>query len=527
MKSNRIQRKEGSLLQTKTIVKQNSYFDSVTLMKITGQISKIPGVIDVLVGMGTDLNKESLENIGIVNAETSKATPNDLMIGIKADDEKVVEDALNKIEELFATKGKSKKNSDQRVSNERIEQVAELNEGFNMAVISVPGVYAAREVKNALNNGMNVFCFSDNVTVEEEIEFKELALDKGLLAMGPDCGTAIINGVPLGFANRVRKGNIGIVGASGTGLQHITTLIDSLGAGITQAIGTGGRDLKAGVGGRTMLAALESLKDDEETKVVVIISKPPAQEVAEKILQKARSLGKPVVICLLGAKPLEELGDNITQCFDIEDAAMTSARLSLGRTVSLEEKAETKELIEEFQKTRKPQQKYVRGIFGGGTLCDEAMITFRRLGIPIYSNIPIDEKEALEDVEISMGNTFVDMGEDYFTKGKPHPMIEPGLRTKRIIKDATDSETAVVLLDVVLGHGSHSDPAGVAVEAASGVNEILAKEGRKVLWIAALVGTKNDPQGYEAQEQKLKSAGFMVFESNVRAAKIAASLVQS
>jgi FdrA protein len=514
-------------LQTKTIVKQNSYFDSVTLMKISGQVSKIPGVTDVMVGMGTDLNKESLELIGIVNTETMTATPNDLIIGIKAEDDRVIEESLHKIEELFAARGKAKKSSDQKASYERIEQVAALNNGFNMAVISVPGVYAAREVKNALNNGMNVFCFSDNVTVEEEIEFKDLALKKGLLAMGPDCGTAIINGVPLGFANRVRKGNIGIVGASGTGLQHVTTLIDALGAGITQAIGTGGRDLKTGVKGRTMLAALDSLKDDEETKVVVIISKPPAQEVAEMVIEKAQSLGKPVVLCLLGAKSLGNLGDNITQCFDIEEAAMTAARLSLGVDVNIEDKAETKDLVEEFQRVRKLEQKYIRGIFGGGTLCDEAMITFRRLGIPIYSNIPIDENETLKDVEVSEGNAFIDMGDDYFTKGKPHPMIEPGLRTKRIIKDATDPETAVVLLDVVLGHGSHPDPAGIAVEAALEASQILSREGRKVLWIAALVGTKDDPQGYKEQEDKLKSAGFMVFESNVRAAKTAASLVQS
>lgn len=514
-------------MQTKTIIKANQYFDSVTLMKITGQVSKVEGVIDVLVGMGTDINKDSLKNIGLSSAETEACTPNDLIIGIKAEDDKAIEVTLNKIDEMFAAKNAPKKSGNKEETYERIEQVAALNEGYNMAVISVPGVYAAREAKNALNNGMHVFLFSDNVTVEEEIEIKDLALEKGLLAMGPDCGTAIINGIPLGFANRVRKGNIGIVGASGTGLQHVTTLIDALGGGVSQAIGTGGRDLKAAVGGRTMLAALDALKDDEETEVVLIISKPPAEEVAEKVFKKAESLGKKVVLCLLGANAVPNLGENIIQCFNIEETAVKAVSLALGREVKFEVKEDIKKLVDDFEKVRKPEQKYVRGVFGGGTLCDEVMTTFRRMGVPMYSNIPLTESEELDNVEKSQGNTFVDMGDDYFTRGKPHPMIEPGLRTKRVVQDANDPETAVMLLDVVIGHGSHADPAGLAVEAAMEANKLLEKAGRKVLWIASFVGTKDDPQGYEDQIRKLKEANFIVLESNVRAAELAASLVRS
>jgi FdrA protein len=510
-------------LEIKTIIKKNSYFDSVTLMRITGQVSKLQGVLDVLVGMGTELNKDSLRNIGLLTPELEGASPNDLMIGIKAEDEKAMEEALRTIDELFAAKGKGKK-SRKEENYERIEQVAKLNEGYNMAVISVPGVYAAREAKNALNNGMHVFLFSDNVTVEEEIELKDLALQKGLLMMGPDCGTAIINGVPLGFANRVRKGNIGIVGASGTGLQHVTTLIHALGGGITQAVGTGGRDLSAKVQGRTLLAVLEALEEDANTDVIVIISKPPAPEVAEKVLNKARSLSKKVVLCLLGSKSMENLGDNIVQCSNIEEAAFNAVSLALGIEVELKNSEEVKEQVESFLKERRPEQKYVRGIFGGGTLCDEAMTVFRRRGVPMYSNIPLSEEERLESIDKSRGNTFIDMGDDYFTRGKPHPMIEPGLRTNRIIQDALDPETAVMLLDVVLGHGSHPDPAGVAAEAAVEANRRLREQGRKVLWIAALVGTDEDPQGYDSQKQKLKDAGFVICESNVRAAELAASL---
>ena len=509
---------------SKTIVKSNAYFDSVTLMKISGDISKLNGVSEVLVGMGTELNKESLKHIGLMSKEGEASNPNDLIIGIKAADEHVLNVALKNIEKLLTNKSRKKEFKEK--SYERIEEVVSEKEGYNMAVISVPGIYAAREAKIALNNNMHVFLFSDNVSVEEEIELKDLANSKGLLMMGPDCGTAIINGIPLGFANRVRRGNIGIVGASGTGLQQVTTLIHSLGAGISQAVGTGGRDLSLKVGGRTMLAALEALKEDENTEVVVIISKPPSEKVAKKILKAAIDLNKKVVLCLLDSEKKEGLGENIIQCSNLEETAIKAAELSLNKEVKLEASQEAYSLIKEFETMRKSQQKYVRGIYGGGTLCDEAISIFRNRGIKLYSNITLENKEVLKNIKVSKGNTFLDMGDDYFTKGKPHPMIEPSLRNKRIIQEALDPETAVVLLDVVLGHGSHEDPAGIAAEAAALANISLFKEGRKVLWIASLIGTDEDPQNYGEQKEKLISAGFIVLQSNVEAAKLAASLVE-
>jgi len=385
----------------------------------------------------------------------------------------------------------------------------------------VPGIYAAHECKTALKNNMHVFLFSDNVSVEEEIELKDLALQKGLLMMGPDCGTAIINSVPLGFANRVRKGDIGIIAASGTGLQHVTTLIDHLGGGITQAIGTGGRDLSEKVSGKTTLAALDALKDDPETKVVVILSKPPSASVADKVLDKAKKMGKPIVLCLFGQDKIEGLG-NISQCFNIEETAAKAVSLSLGRNAELKDVYMKKEALDEFLKTRLPQQKYVRGIFGGGTLCDETMITFRRNNIALRSNIPISENERLADIHKSEGNTFIDMGDDYFTRGKPHPMIDPSLRNKRIVQDALENDTAAILLDFVFGHGSHPDPVGVALEAVNRAKAAL--KDRKILWLASVVGTKNDPQNYTEQIGKLLDAGFIVSESNVRLASLAASI---
>lgn len=501
---------------------QNLYSDSVSLMRMSNQVSGLDGIENVLVGMATDLNKELLTGMGAMTAEAEAAGPNDLIIGIVAEDEASLQAALDEVQALF-TKKRPARGETGEETYESIREVAALDEGFNMAVVSVPGAYAARECRIALENDIHVFLFSDNVAVEDEIRLKDLANARGLLMMGPDCGTAIINGVPLGFANVVRKGDIGIVAASGTGLQHITTLIDNLGAGITQAVGVGGRDLSAAVGGRTMLAALDAVGQDPETKVVLILSKPPAPEVAERVLAKAKGLGKPVVLCLFGREMQGDLG-GIALCGDMEQTALKAVELSLGKKVAFHDKFFSDAQIQAFEQVRKPEQRFVRGIFGGGTVCDEAMVTFRQMGIPIRSNIPLSEDERLADVHQSEGNTFIDMGDDYFTRGKPHPMIDPSLRNRRIVTDALVPDTAVMLVDVELGYGSHPDPAGVLLEAVGEAKQKLG--GRQVLWLACVIGTEGDPQGYDAQVGKLLEAGFVVTESNVRAAKLAAGLVK-
>jgi succinyl-CoA synthetase alpha subunit len=489
---------------------------------MSNQVSAISGVCDVLVGMATDLNKDLLRSMGATTAESESAGPNDLIIGVCAEDESACADALKEIDVLFAKKKPARENAGEKVY-ESIRGLCDAEEGFNMAVVSVPGAYAARECRLAMENGMNVFLFSDNVTVEEEIRLKDIAAERGILMMGPDCGTAIINGVPLGFANVVRRGDIGIVAASGTGLQHITCLIDTLGSGVSQAIGVGGRDLSALVGGRTTLAALDAVRDDPETKVIVILSKPPAPEVAEKVIAKAESTGKPVVLCLFGRAMNARLG-NVILCPDIEQTALAAARLSLGRDVVFEDSLFSDKALEKFKAARKPEQKYVRGVFCGGTVCDEAMVTFRRHGISIKSNIPLDEGEELKDVHISEGNTFIDMGDDYFTKGKPHPMIEPSLRNKRIVADALLPDTAVMLMDLELGYGSHPDPAGILIEAVKEAKREM--DGRSVLWLASVIGAKCDPQGFSDQTLKLLNEGFIISESNVRAAELAARIIK-
>ena len=513
------------ILQKRTVIRTNAYYDSVTLMRISSQAEKLEGVTQVMVGMGTQLNKEALDKVGLLSSEAEKAEPNDLMLGVEAEDRVSLDDVFEAIDKLISSRSRSEIKVKEK-SYGTIEEAVLKEGGFNLAVISIPGAYAAREAKHALNNGIHVFLFSDNVSIEQERELKSIAQDKGLLMMGADCGTAIINGIPLGFANRVRRGNVGIIGASGTGTQQVTTLLHELGAGVSQVIGTGGRDMSSYIGGKMTLAALDALQKDEATEVIVIISKPPSPEVAESLLRKAGEIDKVIILCLMGAKPYTMLKENTVQCFNLEETALKAAEASLGRKVYLEEEQYNHIPVESFKSIRSVKQKYIRALYGGGTLCDEAMMLFRKGNIPMYSNIPLNENEALKDINKSIGNTFLDMGEDYFTRGKPHPMIEPSLRNKRLMEEAMDEETAVILVDVELGHGCHRNPAGVVADCADEINKRLYKTGRSILWIAAVVGTDMDPQNMEEQLDRLKKSGFVVFKSNIRAASLAAEFVQ-
>lgn len=512
----------------KTIVRSNAYFDSVTLMSLTSQVSGMAGVQDIMVGMGTDLNKESLSRLDLLTDEAKTSSPNDLLIGVRVSDEKVLNDVLQEIENiLVARKGHPRSSDSKEEQPCSIENACQLRPGYNMAVISVPGIYAAREAREALRQEMHVFLFSDNVSIEDEISLKKTAIAKGLLMMGPDCGTSIINGVPLGFANRVRRGAIGIIGASGTGIQQVSALIDCLGEGVSQAIGTGGRDLSDKVGGLTTLTALDLLATDDSTKVIVLISKPPAQGVAEKIIAKAKSINKPVVICFLGNYMyLKTVSENITICNNLEEAALQSVGLvSSNNNVTLPD-----EDVCGFIKTASSQlevsQKYVRALYGGGTLCEESMMVFRNLGIQYFSNIPSRKTETIADMEESKENTFLDMGDDYFTRGRPHPMLEPSLRVPRLLKEAADPEVAVILFDVILGHGSHSDPAGVMVAGIKQAKEVAARDGRQLFFVASLVGTQSDPQNLDQQKYILEQEGVFVCVSNYRAANLAAAILK-
>lgn len=509
-----------------TELKSGTYHDSVSLMVLSSHLTAIEGIKNAAVMMGTEHNQQIMQNNGLIGEAFGKATSSDLVIGLEYGTDAQLEQAQTVIVDFFQNKNKKKRKSKNSIRVQTMESALHRNADANFAIISVPGRYAKNEAMKALNNGMHVLLFSDNVSLEAENELKDKALVKNLLMMGPDCGTAIINGLALGFANVVRRGNIGVVAAAGTGLQEATVLVDKLGGGISQAIGTGGRDVKEEVGGKMMLHGIDALEKDDYTDVIVLISKPPSRSVIEKIKAKVKKITKPVVACLLGGdySLINDMGMIPVQT--LEDAAVSAVNLSKGKqpdtTFFTLGKEEMQSLIEDESSKLREDQKYVRGLYSGGTLCYEGILMMRETVDDVYSNVALREDLVLKDVETSKENTLIDMGEDYFTDGLPHPMIDSKLRKERLVKEARDREVAVILLDVVLGYGSHEDPSGTLLEAITEARLLAGKEGRHLSFVASVCGTENDPQSLEEQQKKLTEAGVIVMPSNAQAARIAA-----
>jgi len=508
-------------MEEKIEIRSNSYFDSVTLMSISQLVQRIDGVDSAMIGMGTPLNLDVLQSLGF--AEAVAAGPNDLILAVRAVNTESVENALAEANELM-TKGIKKAGNTAKGPAKSLAQALE-QQASNLVLISVPGAYAAREARKALDRGLHVMLFSDNVTIEDEVALKKMAHDKGLLVMGPDCGTAIINGVPLAFANKVHRGSIGIVGASGTGTQEVSVQVDRMGQGCSQVIGTGGRDLKQAVGGIMMLDGIEALKQDPETKVIVVVSKPAAPEVAEQVYQALSESGKPAVLYVIGSKGELAGNDQVHTAKNLLEASQIAVQLAGGSPILKEEVNQV--LLDEVIKGLKPGQKYVRGLFSGGTLCDEAMeVLSAKLGV-VYSNGPLVPEGELKDPYQSYKNTVLDLGDDLFTVGRPHPMIDLSLRIARIMEEVRDPEVAVILLDVVLGYGSNADPAAELVPAIKKAKQLAAEAGRKITFVAYICGTTSDPQGLATQVAAFHEAGVIVFPSNVEAAEFTAAVLSA
>ncbi|MEG2041224.1 MAG: acyl-CoA synthetase FdrA, partial [Hafnia sp.] len=433
----------------------NMYQDSVSLMQISAQICKLAGITQASVVMGTETNLAQLQDAGF--PDPIKASPNDLIIAVMGETE-ACEQALEIAHQRLNSKPEESGSASMRtIAVTSLQMAQEQNASVNLALISVPGDYAAAEALKALELNMNVMLFSDNVSLQQEKQIKLLAQDKNLLVMGPDCGTAIINGLPLGFANVVKSGCIGVVGASGTGLQEVTCRIDQLGAGVSQAIGTGGHDLHEEIGGISMLFGLNALAQDENTHVIVLISKPPARHVAEKILRQAQTCGKPVVVNFLGAEPAELISFGIHSAETLADSADIAVALSQGKNSASTHLALTQshlELLQQHAQHLSTTRKYIRGVFAGGTFCYESQLLCQKRGIFAYSNTPAHGNEKLNDIWRSNAHTLIDMGDDDFTRGRPHPMIDPTLRNQRIQAELDDPNCAVVLFDLVLGYGA-------------------------------------------------------------------------
>ena len=518
------------------IVKKNFYRDSVFLMSLSNKVRIIDGVIDSSVMMGADANKKLLTETGFITYEGAPASPNDLLICIsyndKADIKKIITDVENMLD---VTVSRENAGSWTCENPKNIEEAIEMQPDSNIAVISIPGQYVRYQSEKLLKKGVNQMIFSDNVSVEDEIHLKKIGVEKNLLVLGPDCGTAIINGVPLGFANIVRSGSIGVVSASGTGTQEVTTIIHNNGEGITQAIGLGGRDFKKEVGGLMAISAIKMLENDTATKVICLVSKPPAEEVEKKVLDIIKSCKKPFVIIFLGSKTKRISSKRIFFVDTLEEAALQSIAILRNKEYRPQKKLSAKLVklaVKERKKYNKNQKpacrlsgRYIRGLFSGGTLCDEAMFHLSDSIGGMYSNIAVNADLKLKDSNVSYENSFVDLGDDEFTRGVPHPMIDFTTRNKRMIQEAKDKEVAVLFFDLVLGYGAHHDPANAILPAITESQKIAKKQKRHITFITSICGTDLDPQGYNKQKEILENAGVIILPSNVTAARFVEKLL--
>ena len=500
----------------KAEVRSGAYYDSVVLMQLQRALTEQPGVLDAGVVMGTNANKEVLAQSSLLVAEAEAAGNDDLIIVVRGTDETSAQAALAKVDELAAARrGRA---GDQEYHPRSLETAAKMLPEAQWVLVSVPGRYAAGVSRQALRLNKHVFLYSDNVSLEDEVALKQEAAQKGLLVMGPDCGTAIVNGVGLGFANKVRQGPIGLVAASGTGLQQVTVRIHQMGGGITHALGTGGRDLSEAVSAITARQGLDLMARDPEAKVIVLVSKPPSSKIADTLVQAARSVGKPVVVNFIGYASASRRVDNVFFATTFDETAELAIRL-----IDSPEDFAAQPDLSKFA----PGQRYLRGLFSGGTLQYEALLILQNYVPVVHSNAPLDKKNKLEDSLVSKAHTVIDLGEDEFTVGRLHPMMDNDLRIRRLEKEASDPEVAVLLLDVVLGFGAHGDPASELAPAIAAAIEAAREAGRHLEVVAIVSGTDGDPQGIEAQIQRLRDAGAKIETSNDAAARYVGRLLQA
>lgn len=513
------------LVKSKII--KNVYIDSVTLMSLTTKANELDCVEQVVLGMGTDMNKQVLINVGMQTKETETATKGDLMIVVKAETEDKINESFKLIDELIEKRNEKKKKENLVKKVYKTQNQAYKDTNSNLAVISVAGDYAVREANIALDNNNHVFLFSDNISIEDEVKLKKKAISKNLLLMGPDCGTAIIDGIGICFANKVRKGNIAIVGASGTGSQEISVRIHDFGGGISQLIGTGGRDLSKEVGGLMMIKSLEILEKDNETDIIVIVSKPPQEETAKKVLEYANTLTKKVIVCFIGGNDeLIRKYNNLIYAKTTKDAALKAVVLSGVDESSINKHPLNLPLIKEIKSKLNDEQKYVAGLFCGGTICDEVFYLIKEKDENVYSNIAKDPKHKLKDIFNTKGHRLIDFGSDEFTQGRPHPMIDPSVRIEYFEKLANDKSIGVIALDFILGFGAHDEPVSMMLPVIKKAQEKAKSEGRHLEILGFVLGTDEDKQNFSRQCKLLDENGITWASSSVNTALLSIGFVE-
>ncbi len=494
----------------KTVVKQNSYQDSINLMLLTNKINTLDGVIQSQIMMGTDANKDIYQAAGLLTDEAAAAAPSDMVIVVETDDEAVIDTVLAETETFLADLSVKKEAAGAPAEATSWEEAMAMLPDANMALFSIPGEYAAPELERALDLGLNVFSFTDNVALEDEVRLKQKAHEKGLLFMGPDCGTGVVSSVPVAFTNVINPGNIGIVGASGTGIQEVTCVIDRLGEGCVHAIGTGGRDLNERVGAVTVKDAIVALEHHDPTDVICVISKPPAPEVRDEVVDLLEKCSKPVVAIFIGEKPEAHLG-KVHLAHTLEECARIAVDLARGEQV----KKNYTEPLDVTVETPLGDDKTVIGLYSGGTLAGEAAMMITEA---------LDLGHIIKEDGYMLrhgGYDVIDLGDDVYTQGRPHPMIDPEVRIKMMRDYAAMDTTGVIVFDCVLGYGCHPD---MASELAPVISECIATAkaaGRDVKFVGTVVGTKHDPQDYDRSVEILREAGAIVESSNARAIRAA------
>ena len=493
-----------------TVVKKNSYQDSINLMLLTNKINAMPGVIQSQIMMGTDANKDIYASAGLLTDEARAAAPSDMVVVVEADDEGIVDTVLAETEAFLDDLSVKKEAAGAPVEATSWEEAVAMLPDANMALFSIPGEYAAPELERALDLGLNVFSFTDNVALEDEVRLKRKAHEKGLLFMGPDCGTGVISSVPIAFTNVINPGNIGIVGASGTGIQEVTCAIDRLGAGCVHAIGTGGRDLNERVGAVTVKDAIAALEAHDATDVICVISKPPAPAVRDEVVDLLERCTKPAVAIFIGEKPEAHLG-RVKLAHTLEECAQIAVDLARGAEV----KKNYCEPLDIEVGEPLDKDKTVVGLYSGGTLAGEAamMITEAlELGHTVKENGYMLRYG---------GYDVIDLGDDVYTQGRPHPMIDPEVRIKMMREYAAKDTTGVIVFDCVLGYGCHPDMASELAPVITECVEAARDDGRELHFVGTVVGTRQDPQDYDRSVAILREAGAIVEASNARAVRAA------
>lgn len=493
-----------------TKILQSKYCDSVVLMRVASQLKKIEAVSEVAMFMGTEGNHDLLHQAGLATAESKQAGPNDLIIVAEAANQELCTSILGQAETMI---NEGSKNTETTLDYKprTLETALRMLPDASLAAISVPGEYAARETHKCLSKGLNVFLFSDNVPLEDELKLKQLARKKNLLLMGPDCGTSYINGTALGFANVVRPGPIGCIAASGTGLQAVVCCLARMGVGISHAIGVGGRDLSRDIDGTMTKYCLELLEDDPNTEVIVLISKPPHEQVIRSLQEICSDMTTPVIACFQGA---DEVHAPLLHAVTLDEAAHMAAALQQKTTYTAKPFTDPEHVRSLLTESNgRDDGKRIIGLFAGGTLAKEAHLLLSEVSAETAMN---REEDA--------GHFIIDLGDDQYTVGRPHPMLAPEIRSEKLIELAERGSLAscgVLLFDLVLGNGSHHDPATVLADSIAVLRDRYAFSGAA---IAAVIGTGDDPQDFESQKSTLQDAGITVFDTNSEAVRMAVML---